>query len=135
MAALLSDRPQIFSEPAIRERLNYDEVCAVLKRAALESIANRDVDAEREFAALCYADLADDFAWYGAVAFDFALSYLLRTLDSKIKKGRSFGLKPGIALLEHLQESLERPILIVLAPVERKVEPCGRPIIRDFEEL
>jgi tetratricopeptide (TPR) repeat protein len=130
VAAVLSDRPQIFSEPAIREWLNHDEVCAVLKRAALESIANRDVDAEREFAALRYADLANDFAWYGAVAFDFALSYLLRTLDSKISIDARLIIETGNRNAQHLEAMLN----MVLEHVDGLPIGVARSIVTEFGE-
>lgn len=84
VAALASDRPEIFGEEEVRCWLQRDDVRAALKSAARESIADRDIEPYRALAADLYAAQSGDGAWWGAVAFDFALSYLLRTLDAKI---------------------------------------------------
>ena len=84
VAALASDRPEIFGEDDVRYWLRRDDVRTALKSASLEFIANRDIEPYRALAAGLYAAQSGDGAWWGAVAFDFALSYLLRTLDAKI---------------------------------------------------
>lgn len=103
VAALISNRPFIFADEGVRGWLRRNDVRRSLKQAALDAIAHRDVDVWREGAAQIYANDTEDGAWYGAVAFDFALAYLLRALDAKIP----FETRVAIGVVTRQNERLE----------------------------
>jgi hypothetical protein len=84
VAALISDRPAIFSEEEVCHWLRREDVRTALKQAAISTISRGDVESQRVYAAERYAEQSSEDGWYGAVAFDFALAYLLRTLDAKL---------------------------------------------------
>jgi hypothetical protein len=85
--AKLSGRPDEFDQEHVREWLRHDEVEALLKRAAVNFIADKDVDEARSAAERLYAASSGDKDWYGGRLFDVAIVFLVTTIDSKVSTG------------------------------------------------